>query len=195
EHSQRVHFLLGEGENDADDEDKEGPKHPIFSEMEELFYDENGQVLEWKETARWIKYEENVDLGAGRWSKPHVAALSMHSLFELRRCIKNGSILLDMDAENLIEITNLTLDNIINRGMLEEKDRAGVRDAILQRHRHHKQKKTKSEKQTDKNMGRRRSSLYPGIDRTLSEIGRTPSGSGPTSMEQGNAIPNERCTN
>ncbi|XP_071942562.1 electrogenic sodium bicarbonate cotransporter 1-like [Antedon mediterranea] len=184
EYSERVHFLLGEGEHYGDDEEKEGPRHPIFSEMEELFYDENGQVLEWKETARWIKYEENVDHGAGRWSKPHVAALSMHSLFELRRCIKNGSVMLDMDAENLIEITNLTLDNIINRGMLEENDRASVRDAILQRHRHHKQKKTKSEKQTDKYMGRRRSSLYPGIDRTLSEIGRTASGSGSASMEQ-----------
>ena len=41
---QRVQFLLG-----ADDEKE---SHNVFSEMGELFYDEDGNVLEWKETAR-----------------------------------------------------------------------------------------------------------------------------------------------
>ena len=42
--AQRVQFLLG-------DEEKES--HNVFSEMGELFYDEDGNVLEWKETARY----------------------------------------------------------------------------------------------------------------------------------------------
>ena len=48
-----------------------------------------------------MKYEEDVDYGAGRWSKPHVATLSLHSLFELKRLLHTGTVQLDMDADNL----------------------------------------------------------------------------------------------
>ena len=40
--------------------------HPrVFTELEELQSDKNGK-FEWKETARWIKFEENVETGANR---------------------------------------------------------------------------------------------------------------------------------
>lgn len=42
--------------------------------------------------------------GGERWSKPYVATLSLHSLFELRSCIINGSVLLDMHADSIEEI-------------------------------------------------------------------------------------------
>ena len=45
-----------------------------------------------------MKYEEDVEEGGERWSKPHVASLSLHSLFELRSTILNGALLLDLDA-------------------------------------------------------------------------------------------------
>ncbi len=47
---------------------------------------------------RWVKFEEDVESG-GRWSKPHVATLSLHSLLELRNFIFNGTIILDMQAD------------------------------------------------------------------------------------------------
>ncbi len=50
--------------------------------------------------SRWVKFEEDVESG-GRWSKPHVATLSLHSLLELRNFISKGSVILDMHAENL----------------------------------------------------------------------------------------------
>ena len=59
---------------------------------------------EWRETARWVKFEEDVEEGGNRWSKPHVATLSLHSLFELRSCLLNGTILLEMEAEDLPQI-------------------------------------------------------------------------------------------
>lgn len=61
--------------------------------------------MEWKETARWIKFEEDVEEGGNKWSKPHVATLSLHSLFELRRCLLKGTVLLDMQADNLTHIS------------------------------------------------------------------------------------------
>lgn len=53
---------------------------------------------------RWLKFEEDVEDGAERWSKPYVATLSLHSLFELRSCILNSAVLLDMRANTFDEI-------------------------------------------------------------------------------------------
>ena len=61
--------------------------------------------MEWKETARWIKFEEDVEEGGNKWSKPHVATLSLHSLFELRSCLLKGTVILDMQADNLTHIS------------------------------------------------------------------------------------------
>ncbi|XP_041470493.1 electroneutral sodium bicarbonate exchanger 1-like isoform X2 [Lytechinus variegatus] len=176
---QRVQFLLGgEGENQ-----KETP--PVYSEMEELFYDKEGRLLEWKETARWVKYEENVDHGAGRWSKPHVATLSLHSLFELRKFIRNGGVQLNMEAEDLEQIIDLALDHLVATNVLEEDQRIIAREALLTRHRHHKQKKKKEPENKAYNKGRRKSSMFPGMDRSMSDIGRSQStGNNTVSMEQ-----------
>lgn len=53
---------------------------------------------------RWLKFEEDVEDGGERWSKPYVATLSLHSLFELRSCIINGTMLLDICANSIEEI-------------------------------------------------------------------------------------------
>lgn len=55
-------------------------------------------------TSRWLKFEEDVEDGGERWSKPYVATLSLHSLFELRSCILNGTVMLDMRANSIEEI-------------------------------------------------------------------------------------------
>lgn len=54
--------------------------------------------------SRWIKFEEKVEKGGERWSKPHVATLSLHSLFELRTCIEKGTIMLDLEASTLPQV-------------------------------------------------------------------------------------------
>lgn len=46
--------------------------------------------MHWKERARWIKFEEDVEEETDRWGKPHVASLSFRSLLELRRTITHG---------------------------------------------------------------------------------------------------------
>jgi len=54
---------------------------------------------------RWIRFEENVEEGGERWSKPHVATLSLHALFELRRGLSTGTVMLDVDAANVAQVT------------------------------------------------------------------------------------------
>ena len=55
-------------------------------------------------THRWIKFEEDVEEGGERWSKPHVATLSLHSLFELRKGIMSGTVMLDVEATSLKQL-------------------------------------------------------------------------------------------
>ncbi|XP_010184578.1 PREDICTED: sodium-driven chloride bicarbonate exchanger-like, partial [Mesitornis unicolor] len=96
--SQRVQFILG-----TEDDDEEHIPHDLFTELDEICWRE-GEDAEWRETARWLKFEEDVEDGGERWSKPYVATLSLHSLFELRSCILNGTVLLDMRANSIEEI-------------------------------------------------------------------------------------------
>lgn len=68
---------------------------------------------------RWVKYEEDVEEGGERWSKPHVASLSLHSLFELRSSLLSGAVMLDMDAHNMAQAIGtdlfLLFDSYIGR--------------------------------------------------------------------------------
>ncbi|KAG2465042.1 S4A7 protein, partial [Polypterus senegalus] len=133
--SQRVQFILG-----TEDDDEEHIPHDLFTEMDELAF-RDGHVYEWKETARWLKFEEDVEDGGERWSKPYVATLSLHSLFELRSCILNGTVMLDMRANSIEEIADMIIDNMVASQQLDETLREKVREAMLKRHHHQNEKK------------------------------------------------------
>uniref|UniRef100_A0A8B9KFE4 Anion exchange protein n=1 Tax=Astyanax mexicanus TaxID=7994 RepID=A0A8B9KFE4_ASTMX len=133
--SQRVQFLLG-----MEDEDEEHIPHALFTELDEICLRE-GEDAEWKETARWLKFEEDVEDGGERWSKPYVATLSLHSLFELRSCILNGIVMLDMRANSLEEIADMVLDQQETSIALGEEVRKKIRNALLKQHHHQNQKK------------------------------------------------------
>nr|KAF6353967.1 solute carrier family 4 member 10 [Pipistrellus kuhlii] len=133
--SQRVQFILG-----TEDDDEEHIPHDLFTELDEICWRE-GEDAEWRETARWLKFEEDVEDGGERWSKPYVATLSLHSLFELRSCILNGTVLLDMHANTLEEIADMVLDQQVSSGQLNEDVRHRVHEALMKQHHHQNQKK------------------------------------------------------
>ncbi|XP_054519301.2 electroneutral sodium bicarbonate exchanger 1 isoform X3 [Pan troglodytes] len=148
--SQRVQFILGT------EEDEEHVPHELFTELDEICMKE-GEDAEWKETARWLKFEEDVEDGGERWSKPYVATLSLHSLFELRSCLINGTVLLDMRANSIEEISDLILDQQELSSDLNDSMRVKVREALLKKHHHQNEKK--------------RNNLIP-IVRSFAEVGK-----------------------
>ncbi|CAK6976811.1 solute carrier family 4 member 4a isoform X3 [Scomber scombrus] len=130
--AERIRFILGE--------EDDGPAPPqLFTELDELL-SVDGQEMEWKETARWIKFEEKVEKGGERWSKPHVATLSLHSLFELRTCIEKGTIMLDMEASTLPQVVEMITDNQIECGQLKAELKDKVMYTLLRKHRHQTKK-------------------------------------------------------
>uniref|UniRef100_A0A8C6TMD7 Anion exchange protein n=1 Tax=Neogobius melanostomus TaxID=47308 RepID=A0A8C6TMD7_9GOBI len=133
--SQRVQFILG-----TEDDDLEHVPHDLFTELDELSF-RDGSAMEWRETARWLKFEEDVEDGGERWSKPYVATLSLHSLFELRSCILNGTVMLDMRASTIEEIADMVIDSMVASGQLKDDLRDKVREAMLKKHHHQNEKK------------------------------------------------------
>lgn len=162
--SEQIQLLLGDG-----DDGHTTPK--LFCQMDVLHKIADACI--WRETARWVKYEEDVEEGGERWSKPHVASLSLHSLFELRSGLSSGAIMIDMDAHNISQVADLLLDHLVASKLLEESLRAEVRTTVIAPHtfQHSKYR-----------IARRGSTLSPdGMDmgrrlsmkRTFSEIGRS----------------------
>ncbi|XP_070186567.1 electroneutral sodium bicarbonate exchanger 1-like isoform X2 [Littorina saxatilis] len=161
--SEQIQLLLG-------DADEGMTSQKIFCQMDVLH--KLADAFQWRETARWVKYEEDVEEGGERWSKPHVASLSLHSLFELRSGLTMGAVLLDMDAHNISQVADLLMDHLVNKKLLEESLRAEVRAAFIAPHafQHNKYRSgRRGSTPGGMDMGARRLSMK----RTFSEIGRS----------------------
>ncbi|XP_078018152.1 electrogenic sodium bicarbonate cotransporter 4 isoform X4 [Epinephelus lanceolatus] len=128
--AERLRHILGE--------DDSTPTPTIFTEMDTLQHE--GGELEWKESARWVKFEEKVEEGGERWSKPHVSTLTLHSLFELRTCLQTGSILLDLEGYSLPQIVDEIVDRQIADGLIPPDLKEKISFVLLRKHRHQTKK-------------------------------------------------------
>ncbi|XP_021698562.1 band 3 anion transport protein isoform X7 [Aedes aegypti] len=108
--------------------------HEVFVQLDELTG--SGEDREWKETARWIKYEEDVEEGADRWGRPHVASLSFHSLLNLRRCLETGVVLMDLEEKDLPSVAYRIVEQMVIDELIHEDDKPTIMRALLLRHRH-----------------------------------------------------------
>uniref|UniRef100_UPI003AAFE802 electrogenic sodium bicarbonate cotransporter 4 n=1 Tax=Centroberyx gerrardi TaxID=166262 RepID=UPI003AAFE802 len=128
--AERLRYILGE--------DDDMPTPTLFTEMDTLQHE--GDELEWKESARWVKFEEKVEEGGERWSKPHVSTLSLHSLFELRTCLQTGTVLLDLEGYSLPQIVDDIIERQIEEGMISPDLREKISFVLLRKHRHQTKK-------------------------------------------------------
>ncbi|XP_036954172.1 electrogenic sodium bicarbonate cotransporter 4 isoform X3 [Acanthopagrus latus] len=128
--AERLRYILSE-EDDM-------PTPTLFTEMDTL--QREGDELEWKESARWVKFEEKVEEGGERWSKPHVSTLSLHSLFELRTCLQTGTVLLDLEGYSLPQIVDDIIERQIEEGMISPELRDKISFVLLRKHRHQTKK-------------------------------------------------------
>ncbi|KAM4028673.1 anion exchange protein 2 [Anomaloglossus baeobatrachus] len=117
--------------------------HEVFVELNELVLDKH-QELQWKETARWIKFEEDVEAETDQWGKPHIASLSFRSLLELRRTLSHGAVLLDLDQRTLPGIAHQVVEQMIISDQIKAEDRANVLRALLLKHSHPSDEKDSS---------------------------------------------------
>merc|ERR1712141_554024 len=87
--AEKVRFILSQDTEEVDGVDLEEANewdldvHALFCQMDVLCHFEDGETG-WKEAARWLKYEEKVEAG-NRWSKPHVATVSLFALQQVKK--------------------------------------------------------------------------------------------------------------
>ncbi|XP_015264111.1 PREDICTED: anion exchange protein 2 [Gekko japonicus] len=132
---QVVHLGKDHKEPSARQRKQDRQPHEVFVELNELIVDKN-QEMQWKETARWIKFEEDVEEETDRWGKPHVASLSFRSLLELRRTLSHGAVLLDLDQKTLPGVAHQVVEQMIISDQIRAEDRANVLRALLLKHSH-----------------------------------------------------------
>jgi len=80
-----------------------GPVLPIFIQLNARLVEESDQ---WKEVTRWVKFQENVEDGGKRWSKPHVPSCSLSVFSGLRDRLEQGPVLLDAMGNDINSIIN-----------------------------------------------------------------------------------------
>ncbi|XP_013368354.1 PREDICTED: anion exchange protein 4 isoform X2 [Chinchilla lanigera] len=109
---------------------------PLFIQLNELL----GwpEALEWRETGRWVLFEEKLEVGAGRWSAPHVPTLALPSLQKLHSLLAKGLVLLDCPARNLLEL----VEQVIRAESLSPELRGQLQALLLQRPQHYIQTRT-----------------------------------------------------
>uniref|UniRef100_A0A8D3CXH1 Anion exchange protein n=1 Tax=Scophthalmus maximus TaxID=52904 RepID=A0A8D3CXH1_SCOMX len=146
------------------------PTPTLFTEMDTL--QREGDELEWKESARWVKFEEKVEEGGERWSKPHVSTLSLHSLFELRTCLQTGTVLLDLEGYSLPQIVDDIIERQIEEGMISPDLREKISFVLLRKHRHQTKKPIH---RSLADIGKSSSSTSHAQSRSMNDIADTPS--------------------
>lgn len=67
----------------------------------------------------WVKFEEDVEDGGNRWTKPFVGTLSLHALFELRSCILNGAVVLDTPAITAVGVVGAIVQELTATNQLD----------------------------------------------------------------------------
>uniref|UniRef100_A0A8C8WFS3 Anion exchange protein n=1 Tax=Panthera leo TaxID=9689 RepID=A0A8C8WFS3_PANLE len=120
-----------DGTSDTDRGDRGVPTDSLlFIQLNELL----GwpQALEWRETGRWVLFEEKLEVGAGRWSVPHVPTLALPSLQKLRSLLAEGLVLLDCPAQSFLEL----VEQVTRVESLSPELRGQLQALLLQRPQH-----------------------------------------------------------
>uniref|UniRef100_A0A915KQ15 Band 3 cytoplasmic domain-containing protein n=1 Tax=Romanomermis culicivorax TaxID=13658 RepID=A0A915KQ15_ROMCU len=90
---------------ESDEDDASFHPRPIFCEM--LYFDadvDDPNAECWKESSRWIKFEETVEEAGTRWSKPHVTLLTIRHLLQIKNSLTKGLTLFDVSVQNFAEL-------------------------------------------------------------------------------------------
>uniref|UniRef100_G1LXE0 Anion exchange protein n=1 Tax=Ailuropoda melanoleuca TaxID=9646 RepID=G1LXE0_AILME len=120
-----------DGPSDTDRGELGVPKDPLlFIQLNELLGWPH--ALEWRETGRWVLFEEKLEVGAGRWSVPHVPTLALSSLQKLRSLLAEGLVLLDCPAQSFLEL----VEQVTRVESLSPELRGQLQALLLQRPQH-----------------------------------------------------------
>jgi len=108
-----------------------GPVLPMFIQLNARLVEEGDQ---WKESSRWVKFQENVEDGGKRWSKPFVPSCSFSVFSELKEKLHSSPVLFDAPGTDIEQIVDDVMNtdeashlNAGQKGMIKELFSQGVK--------------------------------------------------------------------
>lgn len=81
---------------------------PLFVQLN-VKADEPGQASDdiggtWKESSRWVKFQEDVEDGGKRWSKPFVPAVPLSAILDIKQYLQEGIVAFDVKGFGIVDI-------------------------------------------------------------------------------------------
>lgn len=89
---------------------------------------------------RWIKLEEDIEEGSGRWSKPYIPKLSYKALSDLKYTLADSYCLLDIEDSTLQGIANRICECLVQNKIISKHFQHILNAMLLARHHHYNQK-------------------------------------------------------
>lgn len=83
-----------------------------------------------------MKYEEDIEEGGQRWSKPYVSAIQLSACNELRRILENAEVHLDFECDNEEKASRVLVEAWTNSGAITESERPRILQTLLRPHVH-----------------------------------------------------------
>ena len=53
---------------------------------------------------RWVKFQEDVEDGGKRWSKPFVPSIPLAAIQDVKQCFNSGIVAFDVKGTNIVDI-------------------------------------------------------------------------------------------
>ncbi|XP_063698255.1 electroneutral sodium bicarbonate exchanger 1-like [Culicoides brevitarsis] len=104
--------------------------YQIFVEQQHL------ARLDWAETSRWIRFEENVENGSNKWSKPYLPVMSVMAIQKITDVLTYGYVLCDIECSNYIDLINQLIATLIDEGRMSSIDIQVLREMLMLPHLH-----------------------------------------------------------
>uniref|UniRef100_A0A915LNQ7 Anion exchange protein n=1 Tax=Meloidogyne javanica TaxID=6303 RepID=A0A915LNQ7_MELJA len=76
------------------------------------------QSLFWQQTTRWIKYEQCIEGGGTRFSRPYITLLSIAAIMQVKNCLRRGLVLLDSSANTFVRVCDQLIEQWVIHGQL-----------------------------------------------------------------------------
>ena len=71
-----------------------------------------------------------------RWSKPHISTPGLQAVLHLRKLLKSGIVILDLEAVNMKKICEAIEDILVTQGDMSKETALKFRNLLLMKHRH-----------------------------------------------------------
>jgi len=105
-----------------------GPVLPMFIQLNARLVEEDDQ---WKEVSRWVKFQENVEDGGKRWSKPHVPSCSFNVFAGLKHKLDTCPVILSASGTSIHTIVDEVM-NTPEAANLDDRQKAQIKHLFTQ---------------------------------------------------------------